>query len=240
MKSLLQRLAHRLGHHIGPYPDDFHRDLLALFARERVNCVLDVGAHRGDYALRLRAVGYTGHIVSFEPSPETFAALARRASGDAKWRVLPYALGSSDAEESINVFASTDFNSFLAPSEFGRHRFPSEVSVRSVERVRVRRLDAVLDECVAGISAPSVFLKIDTQGFDFQVIEGAGARLREMRGLQIELPVQPLYEGVGDFSDAVARLYALGFYVTSLAPIFRTPERRVGEFDCLAEWRDER
>src|SRR4051794_18567254 len=68
-----------------------HRHIAAVLRMYRVNCVLDVGANRGQYATALRRAGYMGRIVSFEPVPDVFDELRRRAAGDPAWVAYPYA-----------------------------------------------------------------------------------------------------------------------------------------------------
>lgn len=60
-----------------------------LLSACKVDCVFDVGAYIGDYAIELRRLGYSGHIVSFEPLPEQFAKLNQRACKDLLWTVGP-------------------------------------------------------------------------------------------------------------------------------------------------------
>jgi FkbM family methyltransferase len=237
LKERLDRLTHPLGIHLSGWPGDFANDLRAMLARHRITCVIDVGARHGDYGTQLRALGYRGRIVSFEPVPENVALLRARAAGDAEWRVEAMALGREDGELPINVTAGSDLHSFRAPSARGREQFGGAMTVARQERVPVRRLADVLDGCTAGLTAPRVFLKTDTQGFDFEVLAGAGGRLAEIPALQTEIAAQALYEGVDDLPVALGKLAALGYGVVSLSPVVRDSERRVVEFDCLSERR---
>ena len=45
-----------------------------------INCVLDVGANRGQFAHELRAIGYGGDIISFEPVNREFEVLDRKST----------------------------------------------------------------------------------------------------------------------------------------------------------------
>ena len=72
-----------------------------LFPHFGVNCVLDVGAHHGGFALSLREVGYSGTIASFEPVAATYEVLRERAAGDARWHTFECALGSIDGTTRI-------------------------------------------------------------------------------------------------------------------------------------------
>jgi hypothetical protein len=110
------------------------------------------------------------------------------------------------------------------------------MQVTRTEEVPVKRLDGVLDACLAGIPEPRVFLKMDTQGYDLLVVEGAGTRLGEVLALQSELAVLPIYEGMStDFTDAIAALRRRGFEVSGLFPVNRDPRNGlcVVEFDCV-------
>ena len=104
--------------------DDLQRvQLPALFGMYGVNCVIDVGAHEGEYAKRLRAGGYTGRIVSFEPVPRAFAELEQAAAGDPDWHVHAVALGREDGTTTMNVVPGT-LSSILPATKFGAGRYP--------------------------------------------------------------------------------------------------------------------
>jgi len=105
--------------------EDLQRvQLPALFEMYGVDCVIDVGAHEGEYAERLRAGGYEGEIVSFEPVPRAFAELERKAAADDEWSAHPFALGREDGSTTMNVVPGT-LSSILRCVRL-RSRFPME------------------------------------------------------------------------------------------------------------------
>jgi FkbM family methyltransferase len=206
--------------------------LLAHFDQYRVNCVIDVGGNRGQYAQRLRRAGYRGRIVSFEPVPEEFAHLQAAAVDDPEWSAHPVALGSAEGTLEMHVVPGT-MSSPLPSTNFGRRRFP-RLNETHRQSVPVFRLDHLLDEALAGLPDPRPFLKMDTQGFDVEVFRGLGDRAKEFVGLQSEVALMQLYEGMPRLSEALQVYEAAGFEVSGMYPVNR--ENRTGrvlEFDCL-------
>ena len=213
--------------------DDLQRvQLPALFEMYGVNCVIDVGAHEGEYAERLRSGGYEGRIVSFEPVPRAFAQLERRAADDRDWSVHQIALGREDGTTTMNVVPGT-LSSIRAPTEFGARRYKRLRDPETVE-IQVRRLDALLDELLDGIESARPYLKLDTQGFDLDVFAGAGDRISEFVGMQSELALMQIYEGMPRLPEALPVYEAAGFDVAAMYPVSRQGKTgRVLEFDCV-------
>jgi FkbM family methyltransferase len=213
--------------------DELQRvQLPALFEMYGVNCVLDVGAHEGEYAKRIRAGGYAGRIVSFEPVPRALTELERAAADDPEWHVQPFALGREEGRAIINAVPGT-LSSLRAPTDFGARRYKRLRDAEQVE-VHVRRLDAMLDELVAGIEQPRPYLKLDTQGFDLDVFDGAGDRIGEFVGMQSELPLMQIYEGMPRLPEALGVYEQAGFDVAAMYPVSRQGKTgRVLEFDCV-------
>lgn len=236
IKNLLRRGALAAGLHVGRFParDSLQGHLKKFFQLTGVNCVLDVGAHDGEYAHELREIGYRGRIVSFEPVQSSYQGLVHKARRARNWVIHNLALGAEEGEKEINVYRGGVFNSFLSSSEFGTERFGAELALATTQRVRVARVDHILADCVAGIESPRVFLKMDTQGWDLEVLKGAGGVISQLVGIQSELAIKQCYQGMVGFAEALKEYSALGFEVTGLFPVAHDKdELRVVELDCV-------
>jgi len=207
----LQRLARRLGYDLTARTKarPLQAQLIAVLERFAISAVLDVGANVGQYGTALREWGYAGRIVSFEPLAEAHRLLERRAAADPAWRVAPrMAIGDRDGEVEIEVSAESDMSSVLPQTELLRRISPSS-RVVGRETVPIRRLDGVVKDYVN--ADDGVFLKIDTQGFEAQVLAGAGRLLLDLRGVQVEMSLVRCYEGERNFRDLIDELADAGF-----------------------------
>lgn len=234
---LLMPLAGGAGEAVGSGPLErylFERRLSAVLQRLSVNCVLDVGANLGQYGLTLRRMGYSGHIVSFEPVRAAWEALQAVANRDPKWTAHHLALGAANTRARMHVTTGMDFSSFLVPTAYSVQRFPASARVERVEEVEVRRLDDLLLSVAGHIDRPRFFLKMDTQGYDLQVFAGARGVVDRLLGLQSELAVVPLYEDIPTMLAELQVYQAAGFELSELVPVSRDPSSaRVLEYDCL-------
>jgi FkbM family methyltransferase len=214
----------RTGWHGERRPIDFIRS-------RNIDLVVDIGANLGQYGENLRKEGYAGWIASFEPTTAAFKALASRASSDRRWRALNMALGENEGTAEINVSESSVFSSIL-PQRSAATTFSSQAAVISVEAVRVARLDDIFAELPQSKAA---FLKIDTQGYERQVLLGASERLSHFAGVQMELPIIHLYEGTWRFHEAVAFMSERGFEISNMLPVNYDPGDTASlvEVDCI-------
>jgi len=202
--------------------------LRKLFALLQINCVIDVGANRGQYGASLRRMGYTGRIVSFEPVAGDFQELQKTAAKNSNWQVHRLALGDQEGVLEIYVKSDSLFNSFLRPNEFMEGQ---GLRIVQTEGVEVKRLDAIIDGCLDGIEDPHIFLKMDTQGYDLKVLARAGTAIKNILALQSELSVKPVYDEMPGYLEAIPVMNEAGFELTALYPIARDNALRVMEFD---------
>jgi FkbM family methyltransferase len=184
--------------------------LRQIFRRRQINCVLDVGASTGKYRDFLREfVGYQGLI---------------------DWQVFNLALGSRDEERTLKIMRSKDFSSFLDPDPSSA--FVYKNSVQDYCEVEVRCLDVLLPS-LRLVPDPHVFLKIDTQGFDLEVLRGAAQTLPKFFALQTELSMRPIYIGGPLYNHVMDYLKKAGFEAAGMFEVSRDPDLRLVEFDCV-------
>ncbi|MGI9420673.1 MAG: FkbM family methyltransferase [Geminicoccaceae bacterium] len=230
--NFLKRVAHGFGYDLVPLKKKKtpSAQLITLLQHHRIDTVLDVGANVGQYGQRLRDWGYRGRIVSFEPLPSAHEQLSTRSASDPDWIVAPrMAVGAEDGEVDIQVSAETDMSSILPQSELLQEISPTS-AIQATERVPIHRLDSV---AMGYVDAEGrAFLKIDTQGFEPQVLDGSEALLPRLVGVQLEMSLVPLYQGERDYRAMIQRLETLGFALHLVLPgYFERKLARMVEID---------
>lgn len=183
-----------------------------------IDTVLDVGANSGQYAMKLRRGGYQGRIISFEPGCEAFEALQRNASGDPLWICHKLALGDHDGELVLQIAEASDFSSFLPATTWVLEVDPN-AQPRTEERVPVATLDAFWP--TYPFLQSRVLLKLDTQGFERQVLQGAARSLQQIAGIQLELSLRNVYVGQPMIEEMLPLLRGLGFQLFAVYEGFR-------------------
>lgn len=204
-----------------------------LFAAHGVDLVLDVGAARGGFGTQLRDFGYAGRIVSFEPLGSAHADLCAHIARDPKWVAHHTALGAVAGEATINIASNSDSSSLLPMLDAHREAAP-QVGYVDTETVPMARLDDLVGEAVASAAAP--YLKVDTQGFEREVLAGAEATLERVVGLQLELSFVPLYDGGMTVDEAVAWAYGRGFHLVGIEQGYAAPTGEILQVDGVF-WR---
>jgi FkbM family methyltransferase len=186
----------------------------------QVTTVIDVGANIGQYASALRASGYHGRILSCEPLSDAFAHLSKRSASDSEWAVLHTAVGDEPGTTEINVAANSFSSSVLPMADAHRTAAPGSEFVGS-QRVGVTTIEDLVRE--RAVDPASTFLKVDTQGYESRVLDGAGSLVGEFPAVQLELSMLPLYEGQELFGDLTTRMEKSGYALFSLEAGFADP-----------------
>ncbi len=194
--------------------------------------MIDVGANRGQYLGFLRQdVGYTGRVVCFEPVSHCYVELSATAAGDGLVEVRRRALGAAPGQATIHVSHASDLSSFLRPSSLGGQIFEAGFQEAGEEVVEVSTLDG---EFPGPGYARSAFLKLDTQGFDLDVLSGGAAMLERVSVLQLEVSQLALYERMPTLEESVAAVRGRGFDIIGFFPVVAADGLRAIEFDLLA------
>lgn len=230
MKQHLKKLLNRYGIDIRRTGPRGTPGLPEFLAERRIETVLDVGANIGQFGTILRKQGYRGRIISFEPIRAVFETLKAVADRDGNWEAHNYAFGSASAVKNIQISENTEFSSLLDQTPAAQEFDPRAQVIRQ-EPVEVKRLD---DE-FASLRADRVFLKIDAQGYEWEILEGAPATLKLILGIQVELPLTHLYKGVWSLTEALEYLLQRGFILAQVRPVNYDNKDWVSmvEIDCM-------
>jgi FkbM family methyltransferase len=194
--------------------------------------VLDVGANIGQYGFFLRQIGYTGHIVSFEPVQAVFEELLNNSMNDPKWTCFNVALSDETKCNEINVYEGSQFSSFLKISEYANSKW-SDLGHGKKEVVKLVRLDEIFHELKNKLLCKHFYLKLDTQGFDLNVFRGAGESLRHINAMQSELSLISVYDGMERSFAGIEQYIEAGFFISGMFPINVEQSLAVIEYDCV-------
>jgi len=210
------------------------RHLKKLFDFLDVDCVLDVGANAGQYATMLRnRVGFSGEIISFEPNPALYPELLKRSLSDNHWHVMNIALSNTEGSLPFNIMAESQFSSFKAPNSEEYAGLSHLNKVQKIVTVPCFRLDTLFDELKEKYPFARPFLKMDTQGNDRAVFEGACNTIGEIRGLQSELSFKRLYKDSPSYDETLTAYTHAGFELSALVPNNAGHFPSLLEMDCI-------
>ncbi|WP_341208842.1 FkbM family methyltransferase [uncultured Sphingomonas sp.] len=190
-----------------------------LLSALEVDCVFDVGANRGQHGEFLRRAGYRGLILSFEPGITPYKELEATARRDGNWHTFNMALGQVDGTLPMNVMKIDVFSSFRTPSAEEDASLSDDNQVERVVEVPVARIDGLFNELTTQYGFARPFLKMDTQGYDLEVLRGAGAGIAKFVGLSSEIAIRRLYKDSPSMLDSIAAILDAGFSFVNLVPV---------------------
>lgn len=237
LRALAETIADRAGYRIIPKwrltTHQIASHLAHLFSILNIDMVFDVGANEGQYHDFLRGeVGFNGRIWSFEPIPELAGQLQERAKADPGWRIFNTALGASAGTLPLNIMQSSDFSSFLAPTTTHTTKFKDANIVARQQAVPVITLDSLWAEYASDLAGTGFYLKMDTQGFDLEVLKGSQASLARIAALQTELSITAIYDGMPSYVDVLQYLENNNFSPSAFFPVGDTQPYKIVELDC--------
>jgi len=192
-----------------------------LLRSNRIDLVFDVGANFGQYATSLRECGYRGRIVSFEPLTSAFSRLEANAKADPLWEVVNIGLGDRDERATINIAGNSQSSSLLEMLPAHLKSAPVSAYVGK-EEITVSRLDSVFSKYHR--RGDRTFLKLDAQGYERKILEGASRSLTDIQGIQLEMSSEPLYSDEMPYLEMLGYLAGIGFTLASIEPGFGDPE----------------
>jgi FkbM family methyltransferase len=223
----LRKMVHRAGFDL--VREDFSYRFVFALQTQGIGTVIDVGANVGQFGVDLRRSKYGGAILSVEPLEDAYQQLVRQAQGDPTWTTARAAVSDAPGTLTMNVSANSVSSSVLPMR--GEHTSAAP----EARYVRTEQVPATtVDELVAkhGIDPASTLLKIDVQGYEKAVLDGAKETLSQFAGVRTEMSLTPLYDGQTLLPEMITYLDGLGFDLWQVERGFTDPvTRRVLQMD---------
>lgn len=226
VKRSLLDLAVRAGYDVEKAPGSFPpyrllkrlelgRDPLSavrIILDRRIACVFDVGAHVGETAVRLVAAFPKAAIYSFEPDPQSFSALRAVAGTVRRMEAVNAAVGDTDGTAAffVNQFDQTSSLLETAPGASQYLVDKSGLDRRAEIEVPILTLDRFCAE--RGITRIDL-LKLDAQGYELRILDGARDLLNR-QGVPIiylEVCFVRIYEGQPLFPEIYQYVFERGY-----------------------------
>lgn len=220
MRDLVKKILRKLGVQLQRYPEKDLVRRIKIVENYQIDTIFDIGANIGQYSINMRHLGFKGKIISFEPMKKAFEVLRKKSLKDENWLVNNYALGNIDGKSVINVAANSYSSSIL--NMLPKHlNSAAESKYIYQEPIDINRLDTIFNLFCNGKS--NVMLKIDTQGFEKYVLEGATESLKYIQIIQLEMSIIPLYENEMLYIEMINNLNGKGYQLFSLENGFSDP-----------------
>ncbi len=199
-------------------------------------CIYDVGANDGWFARVMLRFVPEAEIISFEPLKSQLKSLVQIKVKNKNFSFYPFALGSENGKVDINEFGTNGLSSILNFTEnsydYNIRNF--DTSIVASYSVECFRLDC-LDYLTSGKENKIKILKIDTQGFEMNVIRGA-SKLFEDKFFDyviVEVLTIEKYSGGPLYFDIINQMTTFGYNLCELFPSCREKNGWVTEFDVI-------
>ncbi len=221
MKKILNDLIGITGYNIKKkkYLYEPDKNLVKSIYHFKINSVIDVGANKGQFALKLLENKFKGNIMSFEPLEEEHKILNEISLNKEKWKIARRcALGKKNIKKKFHVSTNRESSSLLKI-------LPKHTSLRpdsktkKIEIINVEKLDNFHNEITK--LKKNLLLKIDTQGSEMDVLLGAEKVMKYIKYLFIEVSLIPLYKDQKLWLDIVSYLRNYKFDIWSIDQLLK-------------------
>jgi FkbM family methyltransferase len=192
---------------------------------DEVDAIVDIGANIGQFAYMIHSVLPDKPVFSFEPDSDCFSNLQDTfATHKISGRCFQFALSNKEERAELNIYESPANNSMLARN--------GEIP-KVVKTIECRTLDGLKVEFE---SYQSFFLKIDVQGAELLVLEGAKEFLSNCKFVQLEVSLTTSYAGNAKIEDVLQAMRLAGFTCWEIVDVLRNKkpnELGIVEMDLL-------
>jgi FkbM family methyltransferase len=201
----IQKKAFLPGQRIGLDP---FSDILYFLKENQMPLVLDIGANEGQTVFKIQKIIPNAIIHSFEPNQETYQILKEKINHYKSVTAWNFGIGSECSNLDFNESTLSSMSSFLPSTEetWGSVKQVSKIEVQTLDYFIARNNIKIID-----------LLKIDTQGFEYEVLVGAKTTLQEKRIklIYLEVIMGGMYKNLPSLSSILSLLERNNFSVVA-------------------------
>ena len=224
MKDYIKKIISLLGYEIKKKKTNF-------FLKNKIDLIIDVGAHRGEFALKVLNENFKGKIISFEPQLKIYNILLNNSKKYDNWTVHKRCgVGKKNQLSIMNIMSETTCSSFYVPTKNLLTIDPTQKIVKR-EKSNIYSLNTLFSEQYK--IKKKTFLKIDTQGYDKIVLDGASKILKKILFVQMELAIDPLYKKELNYINMINYMKKRGFIIWNFGGVIENLEGKSMSFDII-------
>jgi FkbM family methyltransferase len=192
--------------------------------------IIDIGANKGQFSNLAYHMFNPDKIIAIEANPDLAKDLNKNLSHIENKTILMTGIGNKDGELSFNFNTDSQVSSFLKNDQDRLNYFPNDRTFKK-SNLPIAKLDSLINQ--SNLDGP-ILIKIDVQGFEKDVINGAINNLKRVKWLLLEISFSSLYVGQPNFQEIVNILNNLGFTFVGPMDFHENPERSsIIEMDAL-------
>ena len=197
----------------------------------KIDYVLDIGANEGQFAEQIRKYGFKKDILSYEPMKNAYKKLSKKSENSNNWKIYNNGFGNKEEQQTLNISKNSVSSSILNLHKKSLIYEPNSKYI-SKETINLITLDRVLTE--NRFKKKNIFVKIDTQGYEKNILIGASKVLKKIKGIMLEVSVVPIYKGEKNFIEMIKFMEKKGFYVWAIERGFSNKNTaRVFQLDII-------
>lgn len=193
--------------------------------------VVDIGANRGDFFGEFCRIFHNNKIegILVEPIPECYNILKERFSNFKNVVIFNNAISDINGNVKFYVNDYDETSSLLKIKKEMPELKSVNTELQSVLDLQALKLDDVLKNNISEID----LLKIDVQGTEHKVLDGAIESCKSIKYIWIEVSFKALYEGSSTFNEIYDKLLSLGFILLEISDGHRAPNNELLQANCL-------
>lgn len=175
----------------------FHHQKIASYSKNlKVDCLIDVGCHKGEFLTSFLKIKKIKKFYCFEPQKDIFKKVKKNFKKKKNIKFYNFALGKIDVKKKIYLHNLTSTSSLSQLNNDSFYlKFKNFLTRMNLEKQKSNYIKQKnFDKIFQNKSLKNTFLKIDVEGHEYQVLLGAKKKIKEIPYILIEQQISNQYK----------------------------------------------